>query len=179
MNRNLIFTTAVMALAACADEPAVYNFYSTSTYDPTYVADAAGRGDTLAVIRHNPFAADRDNSGVLAAMQGQNAGPPLHYTQMQQPSGMSGYQVVVAFGTPPIGRRNMCRDHDAPFGPSPAGRLAATAAFCFGRNMLTEASATGAASDRPEDPRFKRLMNQLLVALFPSNLIYDDCTGNC
>jgi hypothetical protein len=177
MTRKLIAVGTILALAGCADTPTVYGLYRNTPYYPAAVAFAAGAGDTLAVIRNNPFPTDRDNSGVLAAMQGQNLGPRLHYTQTPRPNDTYGYRVVVAFGTPSTGVRDLCRNSEAAFGTAPDGRMAATAAFCLGRSMLTEVSAIGPGAGQPDDPRFKQLMSDMLVALFPID--NPDRGGNC
>ena len=116
----------------------------------------------VAVYR-SPVADD----AVIAAMQRRNPGAPITFAHASAPAGStSAYRIVVAFGAPPaVG----CSP--APAGearPTP-GRTDVSAAFCTGGRVLSEASASGPPIDAAEDPRLKRLMQDLLSALMPYN----------
>src|SRR5688572_8688061 len=67
--RPMFLLAAGLGLSACADVSIVHHSYYDSAYTPDHVQLAAASGTALAVIRNDPFPGDRDNAGVLAAMQ--------------------------------------------------------------------------------------------------------------
>jgi hypothetical protein len=161
----------VLALAFVCDacgSPTVYTSYYASLYEPAQVRFAASVGLALAVIRDNPFPFDTDNQGVLAAMQGQTFGAKLFFSQTPRSDDRYGYKVVLNFGESLYGTAGQCQvPPTPPARTAPTGRITASAAFCVGDALLSD--AYGAVHDvaGPDDPKFRRLIGDLLVALTP------------
>jgi hypothetical protein len=155
-------------LCACADMSIVHNSYYNSAYTPGHVQLAAASGPALAVIRNDPFPADRDNAGVLAAMQGRNFGPKMFFTQAPRPDDRYGYKVVLDFGSASARYASQCTVAPAPPAAVPSsGPIAVTATFCVGDLLLTDASGSISGASGPDDPLFRRLIGDLMVALTP------------
>lgn len=171
---------AIAALGGCADTVRVYKQHYASPYEPGQVRLAATR-ETLAVIRNNPFPGRQD--AVLAAMQGQNLGPKLRYTQTPWPDDPYGYKVVLTFTEGLAIVSEPCKPAPEPVAPRPPAqgprRIDVAAAFCIGETLLSETAGRVDNVTGPDDPKFRRLVSGVLVDLFPT---YDpkrlgDCRG--
>lgn len=185
--RAVLLLASLLALGACSDISTIHTSYYNSGYSPSHVQLAAASGPSLAVIRDDPFPTDRNNEGVLAAMQGRNFGPRMYFTQTPRPDDKYGYKVVMNFGpAPPTyegsapqayggyapstygGYNAACR-----YGPTPpasrppTGPITVSAAFCVGDILLTDASGSIGEATGPDDPRFRRLIGDVMVALTP------------
>jgi hypothetical protein len=165
--------------AGCAGASMIHTSYYESAYTPGHVQLAA-IGDVLAVIRDNPFPADRDNAGVVAAMQARNIGPKMHFTQVERPDDRYGYKVVLDFGGSGggygYGYGGICRaEPTPPTSRPPMDRIWVTGAFCVGDTLLTEAYGSVGEASGPTDPRFRNLVSDVLVALTPP---YDPKRGD-
>lgn len=157
-----------LVLAACADTSIVHYSYYNSAYTPSHVDLAAASGPSLAVIRNDPFPADRGNAGVLAAMQGRNLGPRMYFTQQPRPDDRYGYKVILDFGGSPPGGYAQCAATPAPAATTqPSGRISVAASFCVGDLLLTDAYGSISGASGPDDPRFQRLIGDMMVALTP------------
>ena len=160
-------------LAACGG-PRVYGTYYNSGYTPAHPLLAAADGEALAIIRANPFPDDRDNTAVLATMQGRNPGPRLYFRQTSRVESRYDYKVIVSFNNAGIGASNPCLD-TAPLPMAPGGdRVEIRADFCVGTAFLSEArgSIDGVASAK--DPRFSRLMGDVLTDLLTDRYPQDN-----
>lgn len=165
---------AVLALSACNGSIVYWNYYA-SAYYPGQVLLAAANNPALAVIRGNPFANDADNAGVLAAMQGRNFGPKIYFGQTPRPDDKYGYKVVLDFGAAGYAYASACEAGPAPPSPRPPGeRIDVSGAFCVGNVLLTDASGSVGGATGPDDPRFRRLIGDIMVALTPP---YDPSRG--
>ncbi len=166
--RKRIGLALAVAVGGCAG-PTVYNNYYASLYEPAQVRFAAAVGPTLAVIRDNPFPSDAGNQGVLAAMQGQTFAARMVFSQTARPDDRYGYKVVLNFGSSLYGTSGQCQAPPTPPARTPpAGRIAASAAFCIGDQLLSDAHGAVQAATGPDDPNFRRLVGDLLVALTPA-----------
>ena len=166
MRNSVLLFGGALVLAGCTGVSTVTNFYYNSAYTPAHVTLAAANNPAQAVIRGNPFANDVDNQGVIAAMQGQNWGPKIFFTPTARSDDIYGYKMVLAFNG--IGPNNdLCRAPSAPPKPSGTDRIDASIAFCVGEVLLTDASGhiTGVAG--PGDPKFKRLVSDLMLTVTP------------
>lgn len=184
MPRSKPFPILVLATftAGCTGASTIHTSYYESGYTPGHVQLAAASGDVLAVIRDNPFPADRDNAGVVAAMQARNIGPKMHFSQVERPDDRYGYKVVLDFGGRGYGSGGICRaDPTPPASHPPAGRIWVTGAFCVGDTLLTDAYGSVGEASGPTDPRFQNLVSDVLVALTPpydpKHRNDDDCRG--
>ena len=191
--RAPFFIATVLALCGCSDASLVHYNYYNSGYEPGHVALAAANGPSLAVIRNDPFPQDRNNEGVLAAMQARNLGPRMYFSQTARPDDKYGYKVVLNFGAARSGDAGYmgyslngasaeCQAPPTPPNAAPlAGEIKVTGAFCIGDRLLTDASASISGATGPDDPRFKRLIGDMMVALTPPYIPNGGhkCNMNC
>ena len=165
--RVLCAALTAAALAACTG--VATQSYVVSKDLPAHVGYAAAQGPIPVAVVNNPFAGDKDNAGVLAAMQGQSHWPGVSFASST--GGNQGYLIVLRFGTPMASSAQYCRP-DAPTSPAPAGRTHIDAVFCVASHtmhLISQATADTDRIDSPQDPRFARLMSDLFDALLPSN----------
>lgn len=159
------FLAAIPLLAACGGAPIIYRSYYSSAYYPGHVELAATSGDVLVLIRNNPFTSDPNNAAVIAAMQERNLGPRLRLSQVPRVDDKYGYKVVVDFRSASINYGDLCRSQPDSRAQRPAGEdIRAAAAFCVGDLLLSDAAGAVSASE-PTDPRFRRLMADIMTAL--------------
>jgi hypothetical protein len=127
---------------------------------------AAASGPSLAIIRNNPFPEDRDNRGVVAAMQARNYGPRMYFDQVRRPEDRYGYKVILDFAGERPGYVMQCAAAPAPPAATPTnGRISVLASFCVGDLLLTDALGSISGATGPDDPRFQRLISDVMVAL--------------
>lgn len=163
-------------VTGCTGGAVVSHSYYSSAYTPDHVQLAATSGTAIAAIRNNPFAADRDNAGVVAAMQGRNFGPRMYFSQTPRPDDKYGYKVILDFGPPGPSAAYQCQGGSAtPESAARSGQIDVTATFCIGDRLLTDASGTVSGATGPDDPRFKALIGDIMVALTPP---YDPSRGS-
>ena len=166
--RMIVLTAPLcIGLAACTGSSIVHHSYYDSAYTPSHVDLAAASGPALAVIRNDPFPGDRDNAGVLAAMQGRNFGQKIFFTQTPRADDKYGYKVVMHFGGEPFYYGQQCMAGPTPPATAAPGPIAVTAVFCVGDRLLTDATGSIDGATGPDDPRFQRLIGDMLVALTP------------
>ncbi len=174
--RPMVLLAAGLGLSACADASIVHHSYYNSAYTPDHVQLAAASGTALAVIRNDPFPADRDNAGVLAAMQGRNFGPRMYFSQTARSDDLYGYKVIMDFGSG-YGANYQCQAGPTPPAASrPSGPIVVSATFCVGDRLLTDAVGSISGATSPDDPNFHRLIGDIMVALTPP---YDPSRGHC
>ena len=185
------------ALCGCADGSLIHHNYYNSAYEPGHIALAAANNPSLAVIRNDPFPQDRDNEGVLAAMQGRNLGPRMYFSQAPRPDDKYGYKVILSFNGAPAAEGSYASGYGLGYGnysyqcqagPTPAaatapagGEISVDAVFCVGNLMLTDASGSIGGATGPDDPRFQRLIGDIMVALTPPYIQHGGhkCNINC
>lgn len=168
MRRLMLALGAMAALGGC-EGSTISNTYYASLYSPGEVRLAAANNPALAVIRNNPFPNDTDNAGVLAAMQNANFGPKITFGQTPRPDDRFGYKVILDFGPSTYDSSNACENTPTPLAAKspPKGTLHVGATFCLDKNLLSEAAGSMEAVPGPNDPRFHRLIGDLMVALTP------------
>jgi hypothetical protein len=175
--RALALLLAGLTLSGCAGASVISHNYYSSAYSPDHVQLAAASGTAIAAIRNNPFPGDHGNAGVLAAMQGRNLGPRMYFSQTPRPDDKYGYKVILDFGPPGPNSAYQCQGESTPPANSPpAGPIDVTATFCVGDRLLTDASGTVSGATGPDDPRFRQLIGDVMVALTPP---YDPSRGGC
>jgi hypothetical protein len=175
--RSIALLLAGLGLYACTGASVISHSYYNSAYSPDHVQLAAASGTAVAAIRNNPFAADRDNAGVVAAMQGRNFGPRLYFSQTPRPDDKYGYKVILDFRPPGPSSAYQCQGESTPpTSAPPSGQIDVTATFCVGDRLLTDAAGTVSGATGPDDPRFRQLIGDIMVALTPP---YDPSRGSC
>jgi hypothetical protein len=157
-------------LGGCTDTSIIHNSYYNSAYTPGHVDLAAASGQSLAVIRNNPFPEDRDNRGVVAAMQARNLGPKMYFAQVQRPDDRYGYKVILDFGGSRSNYGQCATPPTRAATTKTTGPISVLASFCIGDLLLTDATGSISAATGPDDPRFQRLIGDIMVALTPRYL---------
>lgn len=196
MRAPIVVAALSAGLWGCADGSVIsYNYYN-SGYEPGQVALAAANSPSLAVIRNDPFPEDTNNEGVLAAMQGRNLGPRMYFSQTPRPDDKYGYKVILNFGAASsagdtgysslgytlTGASYQCQAQPTPPAAKPAsGDISVTGAFCVGDLLLTDASGSISGATGADDPRFQRLIGDMMVALTPPYIPHGGhkCNLNC
>ena len=165
--RRSLLTLFVAGLAGCTDTSVIHYSYYNSAYTPGHVDLAASSGQSLAVIRNNPFPEDSDNRGVVAAMQARNLGQKMYFAQVERPDDKYGYKVILDFGGA-RGGYDQCAAAPAPAATKRTeGPISVLATFCVGDMLLTDALGSIGAATGPDDPRFQQLVGDIMVALTP------------
>jgi hypothetical protein len=175
--RSVALLLAGLSLCGCAGASVISHSYYSSAYTPDHVRLAAASGTAIAAIRNNPFPQDSGNAGVLAAMQGRNFGPRMYFSQTPRPGDKYGYKVILDFRPPGPSAAYQCQGESTPAATSPSpGPIDVTATFCVGDRLLTDAAGTVSGATGPDDPRFRQLIGDIMVALTPP---YDPSRGSC
>lgn len=175
MPRNAVRTglvVALLALAGCAGTfPDLYSQRSLSSDRPSavrsYLAYVSTLGPLLIEVPVNPFdAPDAATEGaVLDGARGSIAGFPIPMTTDPADAGSRKWRVVFSLDGPAASSRGRPCDGLVRTPANPTGVLA-VATFCDGAESL--ASVTGGAGgvSRPDDPRFRQLVSQMMWQLF-------------
>jgi hypothetical protein len=167
--RIAVLVTTGWLLAACAGQSLVYNNMLSPAYRPYDYGYGAGRRDLTTIIVGNPFNIDQAELETrLVAML--NESPtllqPTNFTTTPGPSARPPYRAVFLFNRATILPNRICRSPDQ----VPVAELGKTmrliAVFCRGGFLST---VTGELEDVTgiDDPRFRRLIRQMVLLLFP------------
>jgi hypothetical protein len=161
---------AVAALAGCAGQSKIYNSMISTAYRPYLYGYGAGRRDLTTVVLGNPFDLDQAqmDERLLAKF---NARPtllqPTHFTTTPGPSARPEFKAVLLFNRAIVLPNVVCRAPDrvpvAELGPT----MRLTATFChYGGYLSTVTGELQNVADI-DDPRFDRLIGQIVPLLFP------------
>jgi hypothetical protein len=156
------------ALAACADAVTVRPAY-VGSYDPNILTYQARQGAMKTEIFGNPFNApksDLDNA-VTDTMSGAIFGRPVQFATAVPPENRSPYRVVLVVNpAKTLASDDLCQASDHPTsGPAPTLRM--EAALCADGEALTATGGTVAGVQSADDPKFRTLVRQFALALFP------------
>jgi len=166
--RTPICVTLVTAImAACASDQVRTSSYVHPTYQWTNFTTYHQRRDTLVEVHGRLFGLDRRafEEAVTARMQGQHAGPPTRFTTRPGPSAEKGLRVIMAFDAKPVGG-GLCSAKA--FEPGDYGpETALVAAWCWEDRADSEVWAWVSGLQGPDDPRFRRLVGETTMDLFP------------
>ena len=172
--RGLLAVTAV-TLAACAGGTTVSRVNIAQSYLPEelYVV-ATGRNELRTIIVGDPFDMPKDafDKSVLASLKGQNFGPRLNLsTDPEQEDGRK-RQVVIAFNLTHIKMADtLCSGAVETAKPADTGgALTVTGVYCSGGggHYLTQATARADGVPGANSEKFRTMMSQLAIALFPT-----------
>ncbi len=172
---KMVFAAASLVVGACsADNVHLQSSYNRSTYDfLNFTTYQAGR-DTKVVIHGNPFAMNTEvfNKAVTDNMQGANFGQRTNFTTTPGKSAEPNIWVVMAFNAN-IGIYEIC--NYKPIKTRPASiQLRLSAAWCFDGRQDSLVEATVGQVEDINDPRFRALIQQVVLNLFPRNKFRDD-----
>jgi hypothetical protein len=130
---------------------------------------AAGQGAMKTEIIGNPFDGPKDDLDrvVTGGLTRSHFGPELAFATSVSPENRSPYRVVLVF--------NPTRDYSSgdicgatAQATEPGGdRVRVKAAFCSADRAATYTAASVSGVAKPTDPRFRELIRQLGMALFP------------
>ena len=172
--RTVLRITSLFLLAACTSpsSPVV----GGTDYAPQYDFSefyAATNGRTFRVIvAGNPFpqiAPQEMQQRLLPVMQANRPRPRLTFTyavpaELPRPD----YRLVLVFDAAnDLGAAQVCADEIRlkPHVPEPSGRVSVFGVYCRNDQVLSQATATTAATS-PEDPRVGQMFSQLFLVLF-------------
>lgn len=160
-----------LALAGCAGGGITYGSYVDSRYDYSHVELAASDAPVPVLVKGNPFPLPPAQfaDGLVAAMQEKNFSPRIRFATVAPPGRRYAYRVIMAFGGLPPGANDLCKTPDVAITPASPGRLDAKAFFCYDDLLLTYAAGWLGGIDSMQDPRFERIIAQLVQELFPIN----------
>lgn len=163
--------SGVLALGGCLDGVAVDEPVYQQLYVDAEFEYAARSGELRTNVYGTPVAGARDGVVALttAAMRGANRGPEVTFTPTPAGEGSGAYHVVMLFN--PVGwvaPYDVCKDPVRYAGAPSDSRVRLVSAFCFGETMVSNASGSVTGVKGLGDPRFKSLVRQVTLSLFPA-----------
>ncbi len=167
---KLLLVFALLSATACSTNNVVVsptNFYGA--YTPTALNYAATRGGILTEVTGNPFDAPQEDleQAITQAMTGSHFGPRVAFITTPPEDFASPYRVVMVFDAAQNHTNlKLCRfDHG--IDPQTGEKVRVHAAFCANESPLTAVSGEVGDASGPGDPRFRQLIRQITVNLFP------------
>lgn len=170
---RLLATLVLLALALVAcDGPVTRPAYVYDAYDITVLTGPAGNGGMAAYVVGDPFPGQEAalRKAVEYALTEQRFGAAFPVTTDPSPElRQAAYKAVVVFDPPTQwDGYAICKYDDFPESRGRRGEaVEVLAIFCQGHRMMTSTQGGIAAASSPEDPRFKALMKQIALTLFP------------
>ena len=121
-------------------------------------------------IQNNPFPSSKDvlNLTVTRAMGGrhQDVVTTFAYEPASDERGL--YTLIIRFEPPrSLSGAELCQGDEGPGADSVAGKVRLLAAFCLGDDVLSEVKGEVGGVESVDNPAFKLLIQQTLLALFP------------
>jgi hypothetical protein len=164
---------AALVLGACSG---AYVFlqsqYNPSTYDFNNFSTYHAERDTRVVIHGNPFNmnAAAFARAVTDQMQGANNGRRTNFTTSPGKSAEKNLRVVMAFNAV-NGDYDLCEGKPIETKPT-KNMLRLTAAWCFADRQDSMVEATVGAAKGVGDQRFRDIVQQTVLNLFPTHMDY-------
>jgi hypothetical protein len=160
---------------ACAGQPVLYNHFVNSGYSPSEFGVGAGRKDLRTVLHGDPFGVGEAAfaAATIAILnRHQPFLQPTHFTTMPGENASPRHRMVLIFDQPRIPVFQLCRARlpappARPAGPVPEPTLHVAAAFCLHGGELTAVQGKIDGVEGLNDPKFDRLLGQIVLALFP------------
>jgi hypothetical protein len=164
-----------LLIVGCAGQPVLYNHFINSGYSPTEFGVGAGRKDLRTVLSGDPFGvgeAEFAAATIALLNRHQPFLQPTHFTTTPGENASPRHRMVMIFDQPRIPVFKLCRarlpDHPArPAEPAPQRTLHVSAAFCLHGGELTTVQGKIEGVEGLDDPKFDRLLGQIVLALFP------------
>jgi hypothetical protein len=170
MRIALVVACSVLLVAACAGHSTIYNNMISAAYRPYDYGYGAGRRDLTTLIVGNPFDIDQAELETrLVAML--NESPtflqPTNFTTTPGPSARPQYRAVLLFNRQTVLPTAGCRAPEQ----IPVAELGETtrltAVFCRRGGFLSTVTGQLEGVTGIDDPRFHRLVRQMVPLLFP------------
>jgi hypothetical protein len=164
-----------LLIAGCAGQPVLYNHFINSGYSPTEFGVGAGRKDLRTVLSGDPFGVgDAEFAAATIALLNRHQPflQPTHFTTTPGENASPRHRMVLFFDQPRIPVFQLCRARlpappARPAEPVPEPTLHVAAAFCLRGGELTAVQGKIDGVEDPNDPKFDRLLGQIVLALFP------------
>ena len=170
-------------VSGCAGPTVLYNHSVYNRYSPVEFGVAAGRKDLKTVVYGDPFGMghERFAEASVAVLNRHDPPPqPTNFTLEPGESANPSYRVVLVFDAPDVPTIRLCQE-PPPRGAQSAGNdgtLYVAAAFCLNQGELTAVKGKVADVETVDDPKFDRLLGQVVIALFPRSDPNQDDDGN-
>lgn len=160
-------------LPACSQTSLLNHSYLSDNYSPYLLNYAAKRGGMVTEIIGNPFDGSKDmiEQSVTQSFEDHHFGPELDFvatpTAQATGEGREAYRVVVLFNPAPnANSAKLCSDPGRPQAPA-SDRVSVLAAFCTTDTRVSSAAGSVGGVSSPDDPAFRKLMEQVALELFP------------
>ena len=168
--RTLLPFALTLGLGACAVNTPVLDYaYVSDNYAPYLLGYAAKQGGMPTEVTGNPFPAptkaalDRE---VAESLTENHFGPEMNFVTAPLDASAS-YRVVVLFNPAPHANgAKLCSSDERPQVADSQG-IGVLAAFCTTDQRINSVGCSIRGAAGPEDPAFKKLMDQLALQLFP------------
>ena len=166
----VVAACTLVLVAACAGQSIIYNDRISTAYRPYDYGYGAGRRDLTTIIVGNPFDIDQaELETQLVAML--NESPtflqPTNFTTTPGPSARPQYRAVLLFNRQIVLPTAACRAPEQ----IPVAELGETtrltAVFCRYGGFLSTVTGELEGVTGIDDPRFYRLIRQMVPLLFP------------
>jgi hypothetical protein len=164
----------LLFLTGCAESTMIYNQRVNNRYSPTEFGVAAGRKDLRTVVHGDPFGMGPEAfSAATLATLNRHPPPPQPTTFTTEPgeSANPAYRLVLVFDAPRLPNFQVCREPLPASAQQPPGEEGGTlyvvAGFCLNQAELTAVNGRLNDVEGVDDPRFDRLLGQVVMALFP------------
>lgn len=162
-------------MAACAGQPVLYNHFVYGGYSPTEYGVGAGRKDLRTVLHGDPFGvgeAEFASATIAILNRHQPFLQPTHFTTTPGENASPRHRMVLIFDQPRIPVFKLCRAQlpalpAKPAEPAPEHTLHVSAAFCRHGGELTAVQGKIDGVAGVDDPKFDRLLGQIVLVLFP------------
>lgn len=166
---RLAFSAALAALVAgCADAVIVHPT-TVSGYRPSMLNYAASQGAMKTEIIGNPFDGPKEDldRAVTGGLTRSHFGPSLAFATSVSPDNRSPYRIVLVFN-PTLDHTsgNICGAPDRAT-QARGDRIRVMAAFCSADRAVIYTRGSVAGATGPTDARFRALIRQLGLELFP------------
>jgi hypothetical protein len=157
-------------LAACVGQSVIYNNSISSAYRSYDYGYGAGRRDLTTIILGNPFDVDQPAfERRLVAML--NESPtflqPTNFTTTPGPSARLRYRAVLLFNRAPALPNQTCRNPQGVPVAELGATMRLTMMWCRHGGFLSKVTGELEGVTGIDDPRFRRLIRQMVPLLFP------------
>lgn len=156
--------------AACGDPVKISQSDQILPYSPQLVNYAAQTGAMAAQAYGNPFGSPSDAAALIEGLPLPGWFTTAKLTARPGPNVAANIRVVIVFnpGWKGPGMDDACRNAGAlPLGPGGGASLRIAATLCADNRAISWLVAEAPTPKGPDDPAFRRLMDQVLVNLLP------------
>ena len=169
---SFVLATLLALAPACATSDVVIapTFYYPG-YTPTVLNYAATKGGMLTQVRGNPFEQVTDEqleSEIARVMASSHFGPRLPFITTAPDDFASPYRVVVVFHpAQTVSSHKVCDGRQDSAADRPNGIVRVHAVLCANEKPLTAVSGQARNVETPRDAKFRQLIGQMSILLFP------------